>query len=535
MAWARRLLRRPRIVWRLAGMAWKRSLQLRVVAVTATLSALALGATGLFLSQQIATGLFDERFRQVETEAVSGLNNVKATFDSLEATDPDQVKTDVTDTLQSVEGDGVNVQRLFVLDPLPADDNPYVSAIASPGLTTSVVPVELDQAVREGPGVYWESMSYVKDNVEVPGLAFGTRVSLPPGRDYGLYLIYDLSSVQETLGFFHRTVGLAGALLLAVIGIIAWYTTRLVVRPVSTAAAASERLASGHLEQRMEVSGEDELARLGISFNHMAGNLQDQIVQLATLSQMQQRFVSDVSHELRTPLTTVAMAAEVLHDARGSFDPINQRSAELLYNEVERFQSLLNDLLEISRFDAGAAALDADDFDMMPVVNRVLDTARPHSEQLGSELRIHNEGTCIVEMDPRRIERVIRNLVMNAVEHSEGQPIDVYIAGNDSAVSVAVRDHGVGMTKEQAQRVFDRFWRADPARARTTGGSGLGLSIATEDTRLHGGHLDAWGEVGKGACFRLTLPRRVGADIKEPPLALPPDEPAPSTHEGVST
>nr|WP_269212009.1 MtrAB system histidine kinase MtrB [Zhihengliuella flava] len=502
-------------------------MQLRVVTMTLSLSVLALGATGLFLSHQIASGLFDDRFRQVESEAVSGLNYVKATFESLQASDSDQVKTDVMDTLQQAEGDGVNVQRSFVLSPLPGDTDLYVPATTSPGLTTSVVPVDLERVVSEQSGVYWESMSFTKDNVDVAGLAFGTRVSLPPGRDYGLYLIYDLSSVEETLGFFHRTVALAGGLLLIVIGIIAWYTTRLVVRPVSTAANASERLASGHLEERMEVAGEDELARLGESFNHMAGNLQDQIVQLATLSQMQQRFVSDVSHELRTPLTTVAMAAEVLHDARKDFDPVNQRSAELLYNEVGRFQNLLNDLLEISRFDAGAAVLDTDEFDLMPVVKRVIQTAEPHAQQAGAELHVHHNGPCLVEMDPRRIERVVRNLVMNAIEHSEGRRIDLYVASNESAVALAVRDHGLGMSAEQAERVFDRFWRADPARARTTGGSGLGLSIATEDTRLHGGRLDAWGQPGEGACFRLTLPKRVGGSIAVVPLALPPVEPSP--------
>ncbi|MGG5752472.1 MtrAB system histidine kinase MtrB [Zafaria sp. Z1313] len=511
-------------------------MQWRTVAATVLLSALAMLGTGVFLSNQIASGLFQERFRQVQEESVRGLNQVKSNFASVETTDRSSTVAFVNDTLRLVEGDGASVQRDFVLTPLPSSENIYVTNTASGGLTTGVIPDELAQTVRENAGVYWQSLEYPRDNVDVPGLAFGTKVSLPPGREYALYLIYDLSSVQETLDYIHRVLVLGGALLLLVTGGIAWYTTRLVVRPVSNAALVSEKLADGQLEERMEVKGEDELARLGNSFNRMATSLQDQITQLATLSQMQQRFVSDVSHELRTPLTTVRMAAEVLHGAREDFDPVNRRSAELLYNQVERFQNLLGDLLEISRFDAGAAVLDAEPLDIVPVVRRVADTAEPHARQAGTALRIHvpPTGGCVVEMDPRRIERVLRNLVLNAVEHGEGRPIDISVAGDDFAVAVTVRDHGIGMSPEDAARVFDRFWRADPARARTTGGSGLGLSISAEDTRLHGGWLQAWGESGNGACFRLTLPRRIGQPLGSSPLPLAPQHRLPASTRTVT-
>ncbi|MCB1129114.1 MAG: HAMP domain-containing histidine kinase, partial [Verrucomicrobiae bacterium] len=285
-----------------------------------------------------------------------------------------------------------------------------------------------------------------------------------------------------------------GAALVLMIGAVAWYVTRNVVSPVSHAAVVSEKLAAGQLQERMVVKGEDEVARLGASFNHMAASLQEQITQLATLSQMQQRFVSDVSHELRTPLTTVRMAAEVLYDAREDFDPMNKRSAELLYNQVERFQSLLSDLLEISRFDAGAAVLDAEPQDIFQVLGQVIEGAAPVAEEYGSEVLLHaREKSIIVEMDSRRIDRILRNLVLNALEHGEGRPVHISVAANQDAVAIAVRDHGIGMTPTEAARVFDRFWRADPARARTTGGSGLGLSIAAEDTKLHNGWLQAWG------------------------------------------
>jgi two-component system sensor histidine kinase MtrB len=287
----------------------------------------------------------------------------------------------------------------------------------------------------------------------------------------------------------------------------------------------SEKLAAGQLQERMVVRGEDEVARLGASFNHMAASLQEQITQLATLSQMQQRFVSDVSHELRTPLTTVRMAAEVLYDAREEFDPINKRSAELLYNQVERFQSLLSDLLEISRFDAGVAMLDAEPEDILQVVAHVIEGAAPVAAEYGSEIILSAPGGAIIaEMDARRIDRILRNLILNAVEHGEGKPVRVTVAASRTAVGIAVRDHGIGMAPAEAARVFDRFWRADPARARTTGGSGLGLSIAMEDTKLHNGWLQAWGKKGHGANFRLTLPLRQGEDIDKSPVQLEPSD-----------
>ena len=299
--------------------------------------------------------------------------------------------------------------------------------------------------------------------------------------------------------------------------------TRNVVSPVSHAAVVSEKLAAGQLQERMVVKGEDEVARLGASFNHMAASLQEQITQLATLSQMQQRFVSDVSHELRTPLTTVRMAAEVLYDARHDFDPINKRSAELLYNQVERFQSLLADLLEISRFDAGVAMLDAEPADILQVITHVIDGAAPVAAEYGSDIILRapagrhrgGNGRPPDRPDPAQPhpERGGTRRRAAGDGHRCRQPVS---SGSP------VRDHGIGMTPAEAARVFDRFWRADPARARTTGGSGLGLSIAMEDTKLHNGWLQAWGMKGSGSSFRLTIPLHQGEEITKSPVQLEP-------------
>jgi two-component system sensor histidine kinase MtrB len=377
---------------------------------------------------------------------------------------------------------------------------------------------------ESGKDQYWASTVIPVGTEDRPGIAVGNKVTFN-GTVYELYLIYDLNTAQQTLDEIQSVLWAGGAVLVLMIGAIAWYVTRNVVSPVSHAAVVSEKLAAGQLQERMVVKGEDEVARLGASFNHMAASLQEQITQLATLSQMQQRFVSDVSHELRTPLTTVRMAAEVLFDARHDFDPINKRSAELLYNQVERFQSLLSDLLEISRFDAGVAMLDAEPEDILQVIAHVIEGAAPVAAEYGSELILRAPaGGIVVEMDSRRIDRILRNLILNAVEHGEGKPVIITVAANQTAVGVAVRDQGIGMTPTEAARVFDRFWRADPARARTTGGSGLGLSIAMEDTKLHNGWLQAWGNKGSGANFRLTVPLRQGDEIDRSPVQLEPED-----------
>ncbi len=505
---------------------WRRSLQFRTVLTTLLLAISSFAVVGAYLSNQIANNLFQERLAQAESETRYSVKQVQDTFDGAQVTDQSSVITLVYDTLNAVEGRGSVIQRRYVFEAMPEQTKPrnrWVESRASDQLTISVIPTGLREAVQDsGKDQYWASTEFPVGTEDRPGIAVGNKVTFN-GTVYELYLIYDLNTAQKTLDEIQNVLLAGAAVLVLLIGAVAWYVTRNVVSPVSHAARVSEKLAAGQLQERMVVKGEDEVARLGASFNHMAASLQEQITQLATLSQMQQRFVSDVSHELRTPLTTVRMAAEVLYDARDDFDPINKRSAELLYNQVERFQSLLADLLEISRFDAGAATLDADPSDIIQLVTHVMEGVAPVAEEYGSVVTLNAPGASIVvDMDDRRIDRILRNLVLNALEHGEGRPVSISVAANDSAVAVAVRDHGIGLGAAEAARVFDRFWRADPARARTTGGSGLGLSIAAEDTKLHNGWLQAWGEKGNGSNFRLTLPLRQGEPIIKSPLQLGP-------------
>ena len=268
--------------------------------------------------------------------------------------------------------------------------------------------------------------------------------------------------------------------------------------PVRVTAQAATKASKGNLDVRVDVHGDDEMADLGHAFNAMTSSLQDTISRYDELAKLQQRFVSDVSHELRTPLTTIRMAEDIVWDNRDELPAHARRSAELLHDQTERMEQMLADLLEISRYDAASALLDAEDRDLRPIV--------------------------AAEIDERRIERVIRNLVVNAIEHADGTPVTITLAATETDVACRVRDRGVGMTQEVADHVFDRFYRADTARARTTGGTGLGLAIATEDVAIHGGRLQAYGEPGRGASFLMTLPKRAGEEIVSRPLALWEDE-----------
>jgi two-component system sensor histidine kinase MtrB len=508
---------------------WRRSLRARVVLSTVVLSAMVFGAVAWFLLQQTRDGLVDGRVKAVVAEAANETADAEKRLAGAPGTefDPARQKSQL---VRPIIDRGRTRGFSVILTGPTGGDSPGLSAggtIASPDLDLSSVPGRLEQHLESDPATAWTytRISYTSAAREAePGVVVGSRVRLPAdGQAYTIYYLFPLAQEQQTLGLVARALLTAGVLLLVLMAGVTWLITQQVVTPIRLARRVAERLAAGQLEERLRVSGDDDLARLATSFNQMATNLQRQIRQLEELSRVQRRFVSDVSHELRTPLTTVRMASDVLHDARERFDPVTARSAELLQKELDRFEHLLSDLLEISRFDAGAAVLDTDDVNLVDVAHRVADMTRVLAEQRGIRVVVQQPaGPCLAEADVRRVERIVRNLVTNAIDHAESHDIVVTVAGDSHSAAIAVRDYGVGLAPGESAMVFNRFWRADPARARTTGGTGLGLSISLEDTHLHGGWLQAWGQPGAGAQFRLTLPRRVGAPLRQSPIPLVP-------------
>jgi two-component system, OmpR family, sensor histidine kinase MtrB len=514
---------------------WRRSVQARVVASTLVLTAAVICVVGWFLMQQVREGLLQQRIDVVVAEAEAETDDARVRLEAASGTEVN-VSRQQRELIDPIIERGASRGVAVVLSGPEADGVPLPqeSAPRTAGLELSSVPATL-QAHFDGfnRATAWTYTEIERTDAEgvatsEPGLVVGSQVQLPAdGRTYTLYFLYPLSEQEETLGLVTQALLTAAGLLLVLIAGIVWLVTRQVVTPVRMARRIAERLAAGQLQERLEVKGEDDLARLATSFNQMAVNLQRQIRQLEELSWVQRRFVSDVSHELRTPLTTVRMAGDVLHDARDTFDPATARAAELLQAELDRFENLLVDLLEISRFDAGAAVLDLEDVDLVDIVHRVVHACDPLAQQRGVRVDVEQPPRPVrAEADVRRVERVLRNLVSNAIDHAPTDapdlPVTVRLAGDDHTAAVSVRDHGVGLAPGEAVMVFNRFWRADPARTRSSGGTGLGLAISLEDAHLHGGWLQAWGRPGAGAVFRLTLPRRAGDPLRHSPLPLGP-------------
>lgn len=509
------------------GTLWRRSLRFRTLTITLLATSVAILVTCVTMSLVIQNDLFVSRKNVALEDARRAIDQAQSTLDVAEVGDDPAALQDLWTSIQGDLARNSSADQLagfrIDLEPNSVRLSGFTNGLSgnqlSPGLRTRVVEFDDRQA--------WQSVALPIDGTrEVPGIVVGQQLLVPSAGPFEIYFAYELGDADQTLVFVQRTLWIAGIALVAIVAGISWIVLRAVATPIVQAAETSARLAAGDLAVRLEVRGEDELATLGRSFNAMADSIEGQIKELGELSMVQQRFVSDVSHELRTPLTTIRLAADMLNDQREDFDPTTARTTELLHAQVQRFDVLLSDLLEISRYDAGSVQLELEETSLAHVAEDIIEQMRPLAEGHGTELRlVAPGGYSPVEMDPRRVRRVLRNLIGNAIEHGEGRPIVVTVDSNQHAVAAGVRDFGLGMDPADAERVFDRFWRADPSRQRTIGGTGLGLSIALGDASLHGGTLAVWSELGAGTHFVLTLPRHGVVQDGSSPISLEPLEP----------
>jgi two-component system sensor histidine kinase MtrB len=515
----RQLTERVKTTARAAAHTWRHSLQLRVGTTTVLVTGLVVLVIGILLVDQVSGGILRAKKQAAVSQAKIGLASAAVVLAAVDAGVSGDVETAQLEIKANLTASGNNA-GLFTIAIESAS-----SSSNSDTETATTIPAGLRKLVQQNNlALQYAPVRATPGGDLVHGLIVGAPVQARTGL-FELYYLFPLTNEEQTIALVQRTVLLAGlALVLLVLG-IALLVTRQVVRPVRVAAQTAGRLAAGDLSQRIKVHGTDDIARLGQSFNDMAGSLQRQIRRLEDLSRLQRRFTSDVSHELRTPLTTIRMASELLHANRAEFPPELGRSAELLHNQLDRFEALLGDLLEISRYDAGVARLESETTDLRALVSATVDASRVLAERHGSEIVVSEPDVPVnVDMDARRVERILRNLLGNALDHGEGKPIEITIAFDDDCAAVTVRDHGVGLRPGEAGLVFNRFWRGDPSRSRLTGGTGLGLAISLEDARLHDGWLQAWGERGRGAQFRLTLPRLAGHTLVSSPLPLDPDD-----------
>jgi two-component system sensor histidine kinase MtrB len=302
-----------------------------------------------------------------------------------------------------------------------------------------------------------------------------------------------------------------GALVLVVITGLAFAASRRVLSPVGRLAEAAQAIAAGDLTVRLQPRGRDELARLGTTFNAMAAALAGKIAQLERMEARARQFAADVSHELRTPLTAMTAVADVIGEQPG-LTADAAAAARLVSGEIRHLNRLVNDLIEISRFDAGTVQLAAQEAD---IARCVADCLRARN-WVGVDSDV--PPGLRVWLDRRRFDVIIANLVGNAIHHGQA-PVSVSARiepDEDGAgeLAVEVRDHGPGLPPQSIGHVFERFYKADTARARSEG-SGLGLAIAWENARLHGGRIDAANHPGGGAVFTLRLPVTVTQSVTE--------------------
>lgn len=504
------------------GLAWRRSLQLRVVTLTLGLSLAVILVLGFVLTSQITDRILEVKVRAATEEIERARNTVSGIVGGEETRSLDSSLQLARNTLIDRKADaGAGLAGAFDAVLVVPGDGPRAATAAGP---VAQIPSALRGFVKAGQ-VSYQYATVHTDGFSGPALIIGTPTvsSASTVTNLELYLIFPLNNEASTITLVRGTMATGGVVLLLMLAAIALIVARQIVLPVRSASRIAERFADGHLAERMPVRGEDDMARLAVSFNDMAESLQRQITQLEEFGNLQRRFTSDVSHELRTPLTTVRMAADLIHDHSDELEPALRRSTELLVSELDRFEMLLNDLLEISRHDAGVAELSVEAVDLRDTVQSALDNVGHLADDAQIDLIVDLPQTeVIAEVDPRRVERILRNLIANAIDHAESKPVRIRMGVDEDTVAVTVRDYGVGLRPGEEKLVFSRFWRSDPSRVRRSGGTGLGLAISIEDARLHQGRLEAWGEPGKGACFRLTLPLVRGHKVTTSPLPLKP-------------
>ena len=501
---------------------WRKSILIRVTGTAVLLSMIVIGGVGTFLANEISNGIYDEKVRAVNSEALSLIDFTQVQLDSTRYRSDRKLENVVAQIFQiwDVNPSASTREAVLLSTPKSAKTSHEYQGSTYP-VSISTIPESLRQQVRSITGVSSQLIAITfNSGQKMKGIAVGKLVEIPPNSEYELYYLFPLVDQDNLVGYVDRLLIITGLILALLIGLITWYVTRKIVNPVREAAEIAEELTAGDLGRRLVIRGDDEMGRLAIAFNEMALSLQQQISRLENLSRLQQRFVSDVSHELRTPLTTIRMASQVIYDARENLNPAASRSAELLIAQVGRFETLLTDLLEVSRFDARAAILETTEIDMTQLVRQTLD----HLHVLETHLfKIKTPDHPVFAIaDARRIERILRNLISNAIDHSDGKGVEITIAQGDAEVAVGVRDYGIGFSERESERLCDRFWRADPSRSRIRGGTGLGLSIALDDAKLHQGTLLAWGRLGMGANFVITLPKNPGIPMSSTPIDVVP-------------
>lgn len=352
-------------------------------------------------------------------------------------------------------------------------------------LTPRAIPPELKAVVLE------ERLAYQVTRIDGSrALAYGAPLP-PAGTD--LYLFYPLDDLDRTMSLLARVLAVGSLAVVAVAALLAQLVSRRILHPLAAVSTASQRVAEGLLETRLETSSRDELGLLAESFNRMAAALQGMI-------DRERRFAAGVSHELRTPLAALHATSELLAAHREELSPAAREAVDLIVEDVRDLRRLVEELMEVSELDAGAGAVRWEEVDLRALATAVVRKRHREARVEGSEAKTHT--------DKARVERILGNLVDNAYQHGEGRDVRVVVWAEDATCAVAVSDRGPGIRPEDLPFIFDRFYKADRSRTRERGGIGLGLAIASANARLLQATIDVTSSPGQGSTFTLRLPRR---------------------------
>ena len=371
---------------------------------------------------------------------------------------------------------------------IPTGGDPYVSTAALNGVI-GTIPSTVRDLVDQGQIAFsWQRVDG-RPNLVIGGRSAGTGPEI--------YFFHDVSPIEQALDQLRLALGV-GALILALIAVVAArVVARGVLAPVDEASRAAERIERGDLSARVPVTSSDEFGQWADRFNRMADSLEDTILRLEAAQNQNRRFVADVAHELRTPVAALVAEASLLGGHLDALPPEARRTGELVVHDIGRMRLLVEDLMELSRFDAAG-----EEVRLQPI-----DLGRLIRDVAGSRLRDAvlelPDDRVVVETDPRRLERILGNLLDNAREHAGGALVVVRLRATADEVRIAVQDRGPGVPPDRLARIFERFYMADPSRR---GGSGLGLSIAAEHAALLGGRLRAKNREGGGLEIELVLP-----------------------------
>jgi two-component system sensor histidine kinase MtrB len=380
----------------------------------------------------------------------------------------------------------------------------YRNLRSAGGPELDTLPAELRRAVPEG-DVVWQRVSMHG----IPTLVIGTQLRLvqPDGAmlssELEIYSVRSLAPEQQSIGRLAAQAWLTGAVALVFAVLLALLAGRGVLGPVRELRRATNRLGEGDLTARAQVRGTDELAHVARTFNNTAETLERRVGELRRMEAEARRFVADVSHELRTPLAAMTAVTDILDEEAQRLPGDAGRAVRLVSEETHKLTRLVDDLIEVSRFDAGTATLVLDDIDVAETIRATL-RARGWSDQVRTDL----PPGVVARLDPRRLDVIVANLVGNALRHG-APPVSVRTSVRPDRLDIEVTDSGPGLAPAVLPYVFDRFYKADTARARSEG-SGLGLAIAWENARLHGGSLTAANRAVAGAAFTVHLPRPGG-------------------------